>query len=240
MKLTIQDMLLLCLIMVCGCSNLPNAAIGNIEIPYPKTNGIIPLAFDNNWTYTHTLFDSAGNRCGKQNQLSLSIGNVYQRVGDSLQLRVSYTNDTVIPYCYEYKYDVQDTGLLLMNRTKGTALRGTYIIGKYTSTKKLLCNEPVLWLKYPADSGEKWTVIIENDTQEIQVMSIHATCYYVNNDVSVSPISFMPGCYVYKSEKGFRSTWMYFHESIGMLGFLEYEKGVLRRNGLLNSMHVTK
>jgi hypothetical protein len=239
MRLAIAAGLLLIVVMLFGCSDLMNPA-GSTDIPFPKTNGIIPLAFENQWTYTYTSFDSTGNRSGEQYNLVLSIGKVYQRVGDSLQLRDPFKRDTTDPYCYEYKYDAQDTGLLLMNKTIGNVTRGTFIYGKYSKKQQMLFNEPVLWLKYPADSGDKWTVTFENenDTQLIQVMSTSTTYYYVNNEQSVSPLAFKDGCYLYKVEKGIRTTLLYYHETIGMLAFLEYEKGVLRRNGLLSSMHV--
>jgi hypothetical protein len=242
MRLTIVVGLLIGILIVYGCSNLAVPASGNVEIPFPKTNGIIPLSFENHWVYSHTSFDSNGNRSGEQYNLLLTIGKVYQRAGDSLQLRDLFISDAIEPYCYEYQYDAQDTGLLIMNSTIGNAVRGTFILGKYTKTQRKLFKEPVLWLKYPADSGDKWTVTFENehDTQLIQVMSTSATYYYVNTEKSVSPLAFLSGCYLYKVENGSRCTWMYYHESVGMLAFLEYEKGVLRRNGLLNSMHLSK
>ncbi len=240
MRLIIEIGLILSVIIICGCSNVSDMAPGSLDIPYPKTNGIIPLAFENQWVYTHTSFDSTGNRSGEQYKLLLSIGKVYRRVGDTLLLCDPFIRDTMDSYYYEYKYDAQDTGLLIMNRTTGNTTRGTFIHGKYTRKQRMLFKEPVLWLKYPADSGDKWTVTLENenDTQQIQVMSTSATCYYVNNKQSVTPLAFRNGCYLYKVEKGIRTTWLYYHETIGMLAFLEYEKGVLRRNGLLNSMYV--
>jgi hypothetical protein len=242
MRLTIVVELLWIVIIITGCSGPSLQGIGSAEIPFPKTNGIIPLAFENHWVYSHTSFDSNGNRSGEQYNLELSIGTIYQKSGDSLQPRDPLVSTTVEPFCYEYKYDSQDTGLLLMNRTNGNAIRGTFILGTYTKAQKILFREPVLWLKYPADSGDKWTVTLKNgnDTQLIQVMSTSATYYFVNNEKSVSPLSFLSGCYLYKVEKDSSCTWMYYHESIGMIAFLEYANGKLRRNGLLKSVHFAR
>jgi len=239
MKLTVAVGLILCIVTYFNCSNMNYPMGGNTDVPFPKTNGIIPLTSGNSWLYTYTSFDSTGKRSGEQYRLSLSIGNVYRRTGDTLQLCVWNASDTPEPYCYEYKYDAQDTGMLLMNQTTGNTIRGTYVLGNYTKTQRVLFKNPVLWLKYPADSGDKWTVTLENDndTQTIQVISTSAMYYYVNNAGSVSPVTFLTGCYLYKVEKGLRKTWFYYHYSIGMVAFLEYENGILRRNGLLHTLH---
>jgi hypothetical protein len=239
MRLTIAFGLFLYSITFFKCSNMNNPTGINSVVPFPKTSGIIPLTSGNIWVYTYTSFDSTGKQSGEQYRLSLSIGNVYRRTGDSLQLCVWNATDTPEPYCYEYKYDAQDTGMLLMNQTTGNTIRGTYVLGNYTKTQRVLFKDPVLWLKYPADSGDKWTVTLENeiDTQTIQVMSTSVTYYYVNNTGSVSPVTFLTGCYLYKVEKGLWTTWFYYHYSIGMVAFLEYKNGILRRSGLLHTLH---
>jgi hypothetical protein len=230
----------------CSASMAPSAnGISPQHPPVPRANSPLPLSEGNQWIYSYSDYDSAGNRIVSREPLELDMPGVYGLTGTTLT-RISWQNyQTTFPsYVYEYEWEQYNEGYLLAYRNNA-AVRGLYILGQYKGTTPVLYDSAVLWLAYPAAPGKTWELTggFAGDSAApatMEVVSNNEPYYYIDVNASgPSKLKFFE-CYLYKESIGDSVTFYYYHEDVGALGYLMYVGGKLRQTYLLQSFTNTE
>ncbi len=221
------------------CSNMELA--GDLsDIPFPRTSGIIPLASNTQWVFSHASYDSSGNLVSQNQDLDLSIDRVYGYTDTGLIL-ITQQNamEKFQLYVYEYEWESLGEGLLISYRDQNVIPKGIYIHGEYEGQDTTLYPNPILWLKYPGSIGEKWQKIDPDTTDTIPTwyeITDTNTNFYIptQQNNSSSPLEFL-SCYVYKETRADTISYYYYNSNYGSVGFVQYVKGVMRRTFILKS-----
>ena len=223
----------------CSCAS-PELADTGIDIPYPRTPGIIPLAVNSSWLFAHSSYDSLGNIVSEDQSLHLNIDRVYGYENDSTLTLITELNvlEKFPLYIYEYEWEFLSKGLLISYRDQNVDTNGIYIHGEYVGEDKTLYRKPLLWLKYPASPGESW-LLFSADTSDTmpslyEVIDTSAEFYVPSQQQGLSALDFL-SCYLYKETKGDTVSFYYYNDQFGSVGFLRYIKGILRRSYILRS-----
>lgn len=226
----------------CNCASPMITGGEGTDIPYPRTPAIIPLAVNNRWIFTHSSYDSLGNLMSQDQNLHVSIDRVYgYNYGSDLVLITESNVSEKFPlYIYEYEWEFLNKGLLISYRDQNVDTNGMYIHGEYVGEVKTLYREPLLWLKYPASTGESWLVYSADTSDTVPALyELIDTCakfYIPSQQEGLSALDFL-SCYLYKETKGDTVSFYYYNDQLGSVGFLRYIKGILRRSYILNSFN---
>jgi hypothetical protein len=241
------------IILIAGCVALQYSCsrVGNFSAPadsspqnplHPRTGSILPLAEGNRWTYSFSDYDSTGVRQSNREELNLSMEKVFGLTPDSHVVNITYSNaaDSCIEYYYTYEWEDVNEGSLVTYRDIRTT-PGLYIVGAFQRDSVTLYPAPALWLRYPADSGMQWDLILPDtgaaiDTIHMELLSTHAPFYYPGS-AGVTGGRFY-ACYLYKETAGASVSYYYYHKEFGAIAFLRYENGVLRKTYVLHDFQI--
>jgi hypothetical protein len=231
--------------ILAGCAKSADTAMGSeSEIspqdpPLPRVASILPLEKGNQWTYSDTRYNVAGDVLGSRDQLDLEIARVYGRSGMKLiKLEWAYS-DTFDEYVYAYEWEQTNRGHLVAYRDLDVAQKGVYIIGEYQNASARLYASARLWLAYPADVGTNYQVLLPDTADTVpftmEIVSTDALFYCpLGGSEHVSAARFYD-CYLYKQTKGNAVSYYYYNSEVGAVGYLRYEDGVLLRTYILTS-----
>jgi hypothetical protein len=207
-------------------------------IPYPRTSSIIPLTAYSQWVYSHTAHDSAGSVTA---DLHCEIGRVYGLEYDTVLTPITEFNveQKFTLYVYEHEWEDLASGILISYRDKNVDTTGIYIHGEYAGEKKTLYRKPILWLKYPAAVGDIWYRASPDSTDTLlpryEVLDTNVVFSIPSQEEDLmSPVEFVH-CHLYKSIKGDTVNYYHYTPQYGLVGFLEYINGILKRTCLLKS-----
>ncbi|MBD3344297.1 MAG: hypothetical protein GF401_04460 [Chitinivibrionales bacterium] len=209
--------------------------------PLPRTSSIIPLQAGNHWIYSYTDYDSTGKIQHSRWELDLAIPSVWGLNNKTVleTLTLQNVDDPAYEYVYEYEWEAIDSGFYVVYRDINVTVRGLYITGEYNySTNRIqLYDTAHLWLAYPAHTGDTWTLHpeITSDSEEVtlEILSTSETFYCGNqHPLDASALSFYT-CYLYKETTDSTTSYYYYNEKVGALGYLHYHNGVLRTSYML-------
>lgn len=206
----------------CGSSDVPSGSAGT-DVPYPEFNAIIPLEVSSSKSFRHTLYNAAGDSIISQDPLSYDIHECLILNGTTLTLFEAYDtlqeNDTIV---FSYQWRSSNKGLFIGHiNMDATTTGGLFVYGEYSDTGYTIYNEPILWLKYPASSGDSWEYATDTDTSTYEVVQHNAP-------FAISPTESVPA-YLYKKTSGSIESYYYYHPDVGLLACIEYVDGIRRR-----------
>lgn len=232
---TILVLLLYPLILTISCSNAFMDS-GTDSIPYPRSPGIIPLTPYSQRTFSHTVHDSAGNITA---DILCSTGREYGVINDTTLIPITpdNTDQKFLLYLYEYEWNNLNSGLLISSRDTFVDTCGIYIHGEYWGETKTLYRKPVLWYKYPGSIGDIWhrETVDTTDTTLIRYEILDTAALFAipsQKQNNVSPIEAVV-CYLYMETRESTISYYYFTPLYGLVGFLEYTAGDLKRTIIL-------
>ena len=242
-KITPFAAILVCLVGGCGMMMKPPTGTPQ-NPPFPKTASILPLATGNQWLYSLTAYDSAGNKINPSRvELHLSIAGGYGLQNDTELVTLDWNNhNQKFPaYVYKYEWEQADAGALVVYRDLyPLAIRGLYVVGEYKDSLTKLYKTEQMWLAYPADSGKTWIFNLDTsgDTASAVAMEILSTRarFFVPDANSMAAGAFYD-CYLYKETSGGSVSYYYYNPDIGCVGYLNYSGGRLRESYFLKQFN---
>lgn len=199
----------------------------------PYVESIIPLKTHSYNSLQWNRFDDSGKIILPESILKITIPKVFVFDTDSTIIPFNYKvhDSTNTPYLFQYEYNNSDDGVFISYLTEDTLPHGIYEYGIYNGDSISLYSQAKLWLKYPGESGEKW-FYPKNDSINIEYEITNtnepfSVPGYIYNDFS--PLTFLE-CYLYKQTENNTIQYYYYHENHGMVGYLRYENGILKRS----------
>lgn len=224
--------------LICMCSNPADMGKTGIGPGYPEMSPI-PLVRNSEWIFIDTEYDSLGN-IRYTDSLILEIGRKYGLTDSSL-VEITQANENIkFPeYLYEHEWNKKGEGLLILYRDeKESDIPGLYIAGEFTGEEKPLYDSVLLWLASPVKNVYIWEIPMPDDTVTQEVVSTDTLFYYLKaENNSILPIQFC-NCLLYRTTKNNNVRYYYYSYHIGLVGFMEYEAGILRRTLILESFNL--
>jgi hypothetical protein len=243
MRFFFANLCVACLLALAGCAANPASTAGTPQNPpFPRTASILPLANGNQWVYSYTAYDSAGNVMQPGNaDLHLSIAGEFGLQSDTMLVTLDRSNyATKFPaYVYKFEWEEADSGSLVVYRDRyPLGLRGLYVVGEYRGSSATLYKSEKLWLAYPADSGTAWTYYPDTgvdsaDAVAMEVVSTHER-FFVPDPQLMTAGAFYD-CYLYKESNGTGVDYYYYNPDIGCVGYCRYLGGKLRTTYILKT-----
>jgi hypothetical protein len=228
----------------CAVEDAPTAGSPQ-NPPLPRTESILPLAIDNQWSYSHTYYDEDGGMVQPRASLDLEIPRVYGKAGSSLTRLGEHSYDwerdrtTYDEYVYAYEWEQEGRGSLVAYRDRDVAVRGLYLVGFYRRDSVALYPEAKLWLAYPATRGDSWVLDTSSSgtaPSTIEVVTTSASFYApASENGDPSALRFFDGCYQYKETFADSTAYYYYREDVGAIGYTMYHDGRLRKSYILSS-----
>jgi hypothetical protein len=237
----------LAILLNAGCAEMVSSPGSPQDPIFPRTGSILPLARSNAWAYSFTAYDILGRKI-VPNRLNyhISINEQFGFVNDSALVMLDRSNYgpqfSRFAYLYVREGIVDSSFLVVSHDMTSLSKRGLYIIGMYIGDTVRLYAAEQFWLAYPADSGKTWsfkTDPLSDTTLEdtMEVLSINAR-FYVPDSSSMSGLTALDSCYLYKQKSANNVSYYYYNKNIGCLGYQRYIGGILRETYILTSSEV--
>jgi hypothetical protein len=135
-------------------------------------------------------------------------------------------------FVYKYEWENTNRGYYLAYRDINI-IRGVYIIGEYYGESDSLYDSAKLWLAYPALAGESWTLKSGSKETVMSVVSTNERFYYKDTlSGNISPVRFVD-CYLYRQAGPDTTSYYYYNEKLGAVGYLAYAGRHLAKSYIL-------
>jgi len=224
----------------CAMPMIADAGGGPPHVLLPRTPSILPLGVGNQWRYSYTSYDSSGAAHPSTEDLNITISGVYGRLDDSMLVRLSDDNftpadsDTYQEFVYEYAQEGYNQGDLVTYRDAPGDVRGLYVVGSFTGASTALFDTARLWLAYAADPGASYYYTADTATSaRITVLSVRDTFFCPYGQTQGASPMHMYECYLYEDVLADTSTYYYYNDEVGMVGYLQYVSGIRRVSCML-------
>lgn len=214
-------LLLLVSVLICLLSCASEFAMGT-ESPKIK-DSIIPLRsyWSNRYIYTEYDRDGIG-KIYEDTSATWELGLAHKLVGDKL-IEMNYYDtipeDTIV--AFPMTWNGSNNGFYISHiQEEDFSDTGIFIIGEFNAGTDNVYDEPKLWLKYLAKTGDTWAYVPDDtlkDTSFFELIDIDAVI--IEAGYTNSPLR----CYLYKEKIGNKEFLHYYHKDRGMVASVAYE-----------------